>query len=355
VSDWPDQRFLALSGARLPIVQAPMAGAGGVALAVGAIKGGAVGSLPCAMLTPDQVRAQVAEVRAQVDGPLNLNFFCHSMPEAPDETAWRALLSTYYDQERVSPPAGPARLRQPFDDAMCAVVEELRPTFASFHFGLPEEPMIQRIWAVGTHVVGNATTPEEAALLALRGCDAIVAQGFEAGGHAGYFLIDEHRPVGLLALVRQIAVNQNVPIIAAGGIVDAQGVAAALMLGASAVQIGTAYLATPESLIAPPHRERLGTLHAEDTVFTNLFSGREARGMRNMLIHLEGPIRPEVPPFPYASAALAPLRAAAEADGRGDYSQMWAGQAASIVSPSGAQDLTERLGREALALLSGKA
>jgi nitronate monooxygenase len=354
VSGWPDERFLALSGARLPIVQAPMAGAGGAALAVAAIKGGAVGSLPCALLTPDEVRTQVAEVRALAEGPLNLNFFCHEMPPPPDEAAWRALLGTYYFQEGVEPPVAPARLRQPFDEAMCHVVEEVRPTFVSFHFGMPEESMIQRIWATGAHVIGNATTPEEAVLLAVKGCDAIIAQGFEAGGHAGYFF-NEHRPVGLFALVRQIAAKLPVPVIAAGGIVDAQGVAAALMLGASAVQIGTAYLATPESLIAPPHRERLGTLHAEDTVFTNLFSGREARGMQNMLIHLEGPIRAEVPPFPYASAALAPLRAAAEADGRGDYSPMWAGQAASIVTPADAQELTERLGREALALLSGKA
>jgi len=352
VSGWPDGRFLALSGARLPVVQAPMAGAGGVALAVAAIKGGAVGSLPCALLSPDEVRDQVAEVRAQADGPLNLNFFCHDMPPPPDQSAWLALLEPYYRQEGVAPPGGAARLRQPFDEAMCRVVEAVRPTFASFHFGLPDEALLQRVRAAGVRVIGNATTPEEAAWLALRGCDAIVAQGFEAGGHAGYFL-KGHRPVGLFALVRQMA-GLPVPVIAAGGIVDAEGVAAALMLGASAVQVGTAYLAAPESLVAPPHRRQLGTLQAEDTVFTNLFSGREARGMRNRLIEEQGPVSDAVPHFPYASAALAPLRAAAEAGGRGDYSQLWAGQAAALVTPERAQALTDRLGREALALLSGK-
>jgi nitronate monooxygenase len=351
VSDWPDPRFSKLLGSRLPIVAAPMAGAAGVELAVAAIRGGAVGSLPCAMLGPDEVRAQAAEVRRRADGPINLNFFCHDLAEPPDDREWRQLLAPYYALESIEPRTGGAPSRRPFDEAMCAVVEEVRPELVSFHFGMPDERLVKRLFAAGPRILGNATTAEEATLLALRGCDAIIAQGFEAGGHSGYFA-GGYKPVGLFALVRQIVRSLPLPVIAAGGIVDGEGVAAAMLLGACAVQIGTAYLVTPESRIAAPHRAKLGTLHGEETVVTNLFTGREARGLRNALIDSEGPIRTEAPLFPHASAALAPLRAAAEADGRGDYSPMWAGQAAGLVQASGAQALTERLGRDALALLT---
>jgi nitronate monooxygenase len=354
VAAWPDDRFAALLGSRWPIIAAPMAGAAGVELAVAAIRGGGVGSLPCALLTPDEVRAQVADVRAQAAGPLNLNFFCHTLPDPPDETEWRQLLAHHYRREGVEPPTTAPPLRRPFDAAMCAVVEEVAPALVSFHFGMPEEALVRRLFATGARILGNATTPAEATLLAVRGCDAIIAQGFEAGGHAGYFL-GPHEPVGLFALVRQIARSLPLPVIAAGGIVDGEGVAAAMTLGAAAVQIGTAYLATPESRIAAPHRAMLGTPHGESSDFTNLFSGREARGLRNALIVAEGPMNDAAPAFPYATAALAPLRAAAEADGRGDYSPMWAGQAAALAVPAGARELTERLGREALALLGGRA
>lgn len=328
-----------------------MAGAGGVELAVAAIQGGAVGSLPCAMLAPDEVRAQVAEVRRRAQGPINLNFFCHEMTEPPDDTDWRALLAPYYAEESPAPVADVAPSRRPFDEAMCSVVEEIRPELVSFHFGMPEETLVRRLFAAGPRILGNATTPEEAVLLAMRGCDAIIAQGFEAGGHSGYFS-NGYKPVGLFALVRQIASILDLPVIAAGGIVDGEGIAAAMMLGAGAVQIGTAYLATHESLISAPHRARLGTLRGEDTVVTNLFTGREARGLRNLLIEMEGAIRAEAPAFPYAAKALAPLRAAAEAQGRVDYTPMWAGQAAALVQETGARELTERLSRDALALLN---
>ncbi|WP_346344754.1 nitronate monooxygenase [Sphingomonas sp. dw_22] len=336
-------RFLALTGARAPIVQAPMAGAGGVALAVAAIRGGAIGSLPCAMLTADQVRSQVAEVRAEAAGPLNLNFFCHSLPEVPDETAWRALLAPYYAEEGVSPGEVPP-LRRPFDAAMCAVVEEVRPEIVGFHFGLPEPVLLERVRAAGGLVFGNATSVGELHWLAERGCDAVILQGAEAGGHAGWFL-DRHAPTPLAVL---LAERIEVPVIAAGGIVDGSGVAAALGAGASAVQVGTAYLATPESLIPAPYRALLGTEAASDAAFTNLFSGREARGIRNRLMCDLGAISAAVPAFPYASNALAPLRKAAEADGRVDYSPLWAGQGAARVRAMGAEQLTRELALAAL-------
>ena len=347
---FPVLEFLNRTGARVPIIQAPMAGAGGVALAAAAIRGGAVGSLPCAMLSPDQVRDQVAQVRAEADGPLNLNFFCHQLGDPSDDSGWRALLRPFYDKEGVGPPVTPPPLRAPFNDAMCAVVEELRPAIVSFHFGLPDPALLDRVRATGALVLGNATTLDEAIWL-IGKADMVIAQGFEAGGHAGYFL-GGHRPVGTIALTRQIALEldfAHVPVIAAGGIVDGAGIAAALMLGAGAVQLGTAYLFTPETTISTAHRAKL----RDDSVMTNLFSGRLARGARNALIDAIGPVHPAAPRFPYASAALAELRRAAEADRRGDYSPLWVGQAGEIgpALGEGAQALTERLAREAFALL----
>jgi nitronate monooxygenase len=335
-------RFLELTGAALPIVQAPMAGAGGVALAAAAIRGGALGSLPCALLSAEQVRAQASEVRAAASGPLNLNFFCHTLPAPPDEAAWRALLEPYYTEERVTP-GDPPPLRRPFDADMCAMVEAVRPEVVSFHFGLPAPELLARVKAV-TKVFGNATHAGEAEWLAARGCDAIIAQGEEAGGHAGWFL-DRHRPTPLAELLRAV-VATGVPAIAAGGIVDAAGVATALRDGAAAVQLGTAYLATPESSISAPHRALLGTAAAADATFTNLLSGRAARGIRNRLMRELAPINDKAPAFPYASNALAPLRAKAEAEGRGDYSPLWAGSGAARVRAIGAEALTRALMEE---------
>lgn len=330
--------FLETLGARAPIVQAPMAGAAGAALAIAAMRGGAVGSLPCAMLTPEQLAGQVAEVRAAANGPLNLNFFCHRLPEpAPDENAWRALLAPYHAEEGVAP-GPPPPLRRPFDQALCAAVDQARPAIVSFHFGLPEESLLARVRGAGALVFGNATTCAEMHWLAERGVDAVIAQGAEAGGHSGWFLGPEHRPTPLAEL---LAEKVAVPVIAAGGIVDGADIARALSAGASAVQLGTAFLAARESGIAAPFRALLGT--RVPTEFTNLFSGREARGIVNRLMRELGPIRDEVPPFPYGSNALASLRAHAEADGRGDYSPLWAGTGVARVQAMGAEELVGRL------------
>jgi nitronate monooxygenase len=342
----PGARFRDLTGAAVPIVQAPMAGSSGVALAVAAMRGGAVGSLPAALLTADQLRQQVAEVRAASSGPLNLNFFCHTLGPQPDETSWHAALAPFYVEEGVGPPTISPPPRAPFDATFCSVVEAVRPRIVSFHFGLPEPDLLARVRATGACILGNATTVAEARYLAAAGVDAIIAQGSEAGGHAGHFL-SGHHPVGTIALVPQIVDAVSVPVIAAGGITDARGIAAALVLGAEAAQLGTAYLHTPESLISPVHRARLAGPEAEDTVFTNLFTGGLARGMRNRLINELGPVCRAAPPFPYASSALIALRGASEAD----YASFWAGQAAPLGRAEPAQALTERLAREALALL----
>lgn len=348
---WPDERFRTLLGSRHPIVQAPMAGAGGVALAAAAIAGGAVGSLPCALLTPDQVRAQVGELRAGASGPLNLNFFCHVMPDGADDAAWRALLAPFYAEYDLSAGGDPVAARLPFDEAMAAAVEDTKPDLASFHFGLPPDALLDRVRRAGARILASATSVAEARWLAERGVDAVIAQGFEAGGHAGRFLgapADEQ--MGLFALLPQVADAIDRPVIAAGGIADGRGVAAALMLGAAAVQVGTAFLHCPESLIAPAHRAALRDERAERTAFTNLFTGRLARGIPTRLTNALGRVRPEPPPFPAAAAALVPLARAATG-----FSPMWAGQAARLAAPMPARDLAERLASEALAILGRKA
>jgi nitronate monooxygenase len=347
---WTDRRFLQLVGTEHPIVQAPMAGAGGVDLCVAAIEGGALGSMPCGMLSPEQVREQAAQARSRTAGPLALNFFCHTMPEA-DDSAWRLLLRPYYEEFEVEPTNGGA-MRRPFDSDMAAVVEEVGPRVVSFHFGLPGGPLLDRVKATGAVIIGNATTVEEAVWLERRGADAIIAQGFEAGGHTGRFLgSDPAEAIGLFALVPLIADAVRVPVIAAGGIGDGRGIAAALTLGASAVQLGTAYLHTPEAKISDTHRARL---NEGRTVFTNLMTGGLARGVRGRLIDELGPVRAEAPPYPLASAALAPIRTAAEKRGEHGFGPMWAGQAAPLGQRLAAAELTRKLAADALAILSSR-
>jgi nitronate monooxygenase len=270
------------------------------------------------------------------------------MPDGVDDAAWREILRPYYEEFGVQPTNGGA-MRLPFDAAMAEVVEEVRPAVVSFHFGLPEPSLLDRVKATGAIVIGNATTLEEARWLDERGIDAVIAQGFEAGGHSGRFLgSDPAEALGLFALLPQVADAVRVPVIAAGGIGDARGTAAAFMLGASAVQLGTAYLHSPEAEISDVHRGKLG---AGRTAFTNLLSGGLARGLHGRLIDELGPIRAEAPPYPLASAALAPIRAAAEKQGEFGFGPMWAGQAAPLGQALPAAELTRQLGADALAIL----
>jgi len=346
---WPSRRFLELVGTEHPIVQAPMANAGGVELCVAAMKGGALGSVPCAMLTADEVRERVHLVRARAAGPLNLNFFSHEMPPGAEDSAWRTLLQPYYEEFAVADDTT-APMRKPFDEAMCAIVEEVRPEVVSFHFGLPSDALLERVKRSGAVMIGNATSLDEARWLQERGVDAIIAQGFEAGGHTGRFLgVDPAEAMTLFALVPQVADAVALPVIAAGGIGDGRGIAAAFDLGASAVQLGTAYLHTPEAAISAAHRERL---RAGRTLFTNLMTGGLARGLHGRLLDDLGAVRAEAPAFPLASAALASIRAAAERHGDYGFSPMWAGQAAPLGYPLPAAELTRKLAAAALAILS---
>lgn len=357
-------RFLADHGLSIPIVQAPMAGSNGGALAAAVSAAGGMGSLPCALLSADRIAEEVAAIRAATDRPFNLNFFAHRDP-APDpeaEARWRSRLASYYRELGLDPrTTSNAPARRPFDATACAIVEELRPPVVSFHFGLPEPALLDRVRRTGTRVWGCATTVAEARWLAERGVDAVIAQGAEAGGHRGVFLGGDPleavaRQPGTMALVPQtvdaMAAFGDLPVIAAGGIADARGVVAARALGAVAVQIGTAYLATPESATSAVHRAALRTVTDDGTVLTNLLSGRPARGVLTRLMAEVGPISGDAPAFPNASAALAPLRAKAEAEDRPDFSPVWAGQAAALAVEEPAGQLTERLWRQARDLMA---
>jgi len=349
---WPDRRLLELFHIEHPILLAPMAGPSTAELAVAVSEAGGLGSLACAMSTPDQIRTALGIIRQRTDKPINLNFFTHASP-APDaerEARWKARLSSYYAELGIDPAKPvPSSGREAFGDETCQIVEQYKPQVVSFHFGLPEDRLVQRVKAVGCRVIASATTAREAKWLAQHGCDAIIAQGYEAGGHRGMFLTDKvASQAGTLALVPQVVDAVTVPVIAAGGIADARGIAAAFALGACAVQIGTAYLFCPEANVPNLNKMALRSALDDDTALTNLFTGRPARSIINRLMRDVGPLSSDAPAFPLAAGALAPLKAAAEAKGVTDFTSLWSGQSASLAREMPAAQLTRELASEAL-------
>jgi nitronate monooxygenase len=324
-----------------------MAGVQLSALAVAVCKAGGLGSLPCAMLTHAEIRQEIAAIRAQTDKPFNLNFFCHAEPAIDDarERAWRNALLPYYEEFAVDPKTISSDTgRGAFDAEAAAIVEELRPPVVSFHFGLPPEDLLARVRAAGAKVFCSATTVDEARWLEQRGVDAVIAQGNEAGGHRGMFKsTDITTQMGTLALVPQIVKVVRVPVIAAGGIADAAGVRAALALGASAVQSGTAYLLCPEAVTSAIHRAALASEAARHTAITNVFTGRPARAIVNRLMREIGPLSAHAPAFPLALNAVLPLRAKAESQGSGDFSPLWCGQNATGARAVSAGEITRAL------------
>ena len=307
-----------------------MAGVQASALAIAVCKAGGVGSLPCALLTPDALAGELAAINAQTDRPINVNFFCHPPPQPDDrrERAWRDKLAPYYREFGVDPGEIAARQgRAPFDRDAAEIVAAAKPAFISFHFGLPDSHLIDRARETGAKILSSATTVEEARWLERHGVDAIIAQGLEAGGHRGMFLGDDvTTQVGTMALLPQVVKAVRVPVIAAGGIADARGVAAALALGASAVQVGTAYLLCPEATTPALHRRALASDRARHTALTNVFTGRPARAIVNRAVRELGPMSADAPRFPLAGSAILPLRAAAEQRGCDDFSPLWCGQ-----------------------------
>ena len=334
---------------RYPLLQAPMAGAQGSALALAVCATGGVGSLPAAMLSPESLKAELQVMREQASGPWNVNFFCHTPPEpdAAAEARWREALQPFFDEAGIDPAAVPAGAgRVPFSHAVADVVEPFAPPVVSFHFGLPAADLLARVKSWGSKVLSSATTVEEALWLQAHGADAVIAQGLEAGGHRGMFLGTElGTQLGTFALLPQVVQAVQVPVIAAGGIADAAGVRAAMALGAAGVQVGTAYLCCPEATTSRLHREALMSEAARHTELTTLFSGRPARGIVNRLMRTLGPLNPAAPAFPLATAAVAPLRAHFEQRGSSDCSPLWSGQNASGCRAVPAAEITAALAR----------
>ncbi|MDB5745117.1 MAG: 2-nitropropane dioxygenase [Polaromonas sp.] len=336
-----------LFGIALPIIQAPMAGVQTSALAIAVSNAGGLGSLPCAMLTADVLRAELEAIAAQTRQPYNVNFFCHTPPE-PDperETRWRAALAPYYAEFGIDPASVPTGGgRSPFSAELADLLQAFRPPVVSFHFGLPSPELLRRVKSWGAKVLSSATTVAEARWLEANGADAVIAQGLEAGGHRGIFLSDDlTTQIGTMALLPQVVRAVRIPVIAAGGIADAPGVKAALALGAAGVQVGTSYLLCPEATTTALHRAALKSGRAEHTALTNLITGRPARGMLNRLMKELGPLSAAPPAFPLATAALAPLKAGAEQRGRDDFSTLWSGQNASGCRELPAAELTRAL------------
>jgi nitronate monooxygenase len=341
-----------LFGIRLPIIQAPMAGVQAGAMAIAVSNAGGLGSLPCAVLTPEGLRKELDLIKARSDKPYNVNFFCHAdaAVDPARESKWREALAPHYQHfgiDAATIPTGAGRA--PFSEEFADVLEPYRPPVVSFHFGLPSAQLLARVKSWGSKIVSSATTVDEARWLEGHGVDAIIAQGVEAGGHRGIFLSDDlTTQVGTFALLPQVIRAVKSPVIAAGGIADAQGVAAAMALGAAGVQLGTAYLLCPESLISNIHRQALKSNAARHTALTNIFTGRPARGIVNKVMREMGAINPLAPAFPLATSAIAPLRAKAEAQGLGDFTPLWSGQNATGCKEIPAGDLTKELAAKLL-------
>jgi nitronate monooxygenase len=354
---WPDNRIQNLFRIELPIIQAPMAGAAFSDMVFRVSEAGGLGSLACALLTAEQIIEEVKIIRRQTSRPINLNFFCHQPPraDAEREAAWQRVLEPYFKKLGLNPTALPSvPSRAAFDSATCDVVAELRPEVVSFHFGLPEKSLVERVKATGAKILSSATTVEEARWLEAEGCDAIVAQGVEAGGHRGMFLTDDiATQIGTFSLVPQVVDSVKVPVIAAGGIADARAIAAAFALGAAAVQIGSAYLLCPEARISPLYREALKN-EQNQTAVTNVFTGRPARAIANRMVRQVGPMAKLAPDFPLAGRFSAPLRVASEAKGLIDFTPMWSGQSARLGRELPAKELTQCLAAETLSKLKSR-
>lgn len=353
---WPDTRICELFGVTHPIILSPMAGSGGPELANAVSCAGGLGSLPCASLTLDQIREHVTAVRQNTSNSLNLNFFCHEFIEHDGsvEQAWLDKFSPYCTELGMEPTRSAASSNlAPFGEEHCQLVEALRPAVASFHFGLPDASLLQRVKTAGCRVISSANTVAEAVWLANRGCDAIIAQGTEAGGHRGMFLSKTvTEQAGTMALVPQVVDAVDIPVIAAGGIADGRGIVAAFALGASAVQIGTAYLFTDESLANELYRAKLLAASDDGTVLTNVFSGKPARGFATRLSRDLGPITEQPMAFPMGYGVLAQFKAKAEATGSTEFSSYLAGQSAGLGRAETATELTQRLVDESQELFS---
>lgn len=339
----------AILGIELAIIQAPMLSFQDERLALAVAGAGGLGSIPCSLFDAaqlDQLLQRLSTRTALADQPINLNFFCHALaaPDPEQAQRWQRALAPYYAERGMAPkPADPASVRRPIGDALTEVLERHRPRVVSFHFGLPAPGLLDRIKRSGATIMASATTLDEGRWLADHGADIVIAQGIEAGGHRGLFLsFDLTRQVHAQSLVEQLASALPLPIVAAGGIGSRDDVERLRQAGASAVQAGTAYLLCPEATTTDAHRRALCAADAR-TAVTNLMTGRPARGLFNRLMRELGPISDLPPDFPWAAQALAPLRAAAEAEGRDDFSPLWSGTRPGMFRDLDAAAVTRRL------------
>ena len=327
-------RLTKMLGVDVPIVQAPMAGSAGLDMAVAVAGAGGLGSLACAPLDAQGLKDLLQAAAKATNKPLNFNFFCHKPPkENPEQdAAWLDKLSPYFDEICLDKPQSlQMNSLQSFDEDRCAVIEAQPPAVVSFHFGLPEDAFVQRLKAAGVKVMSSATTVEEDRYLEAHGCDVIIAQGLEAGGHRGMFLTDDPlTQTGTMALVPQIVDAVQVPVIAAGGIADGRGIVASLALGASAVQMGTAFLFAEQATVSDVYRMQLRDAGSQHTAVSNVFSGRPTRCLVNRMMRETGPLSLDAPAFPKGFAATGPLRIKAEQVNIRDFSPHYCGQAAAL-------------------------
>jgi len=353
---WIDRRALDLFAVEHPLLLAPMAGSGGSALAIAVARAGGLGAIPCASISLETIDAEVRTFRAAAPrSRISLNFFAHTPVTPTDDMTkrWLDRLAPYFAEFGVDVATLPkAGGRAPFDAAMCSLVADLRPEVVSFHFGLPDDVLLDRVKATGAIVIASATTVAEGRWLQDRGCDAVIAQGYEAGGHRGNFLTDDMATQpGTIALVPQMVDALTVPVIAAGGIVDGRAMAAALCLGASAVQLGTAFLLSEEATSVTSHRNALRTARDDNTAVTNVLTGRPARGVVNRIMRELGVLSTDPLPFPLAGGPLTPLRAATEPDGLGDFQPLWSGQSGALAREAGAAQIVADVVEQAARLL----
>ena len=338
-----------------PVIQAGMAGGATTPELVAAVsEAGALGTLGAAYLTPDALREAINQVRALTQRPFAVNLF---VPEDFDPSLYdpeevNAPLSRYREKLGIEAPARISSYAQPFEDQLTVLLEKRVPVF-SFTFGMPDEMQLSALKEAGIVIMGTATTVREARILDEHGVDAIVGQGSEAGGHRGTFVGDfEDALVGTMALVPQLADSSSVPVVAAGGIMDGRGLAAALVLGAQGAQMGTAFLPCPESGIHPKYKEAVLKAESEETALTRAFSGKPARGVRNrFIVEME---EMEVPHFPVQNAYTRDIRAAAAKEDRVELMSLWAGQGARLGRAMPASEVVESVVREAVRLLPEK-
>ncbi|KWA22155.1 NAD(P)H-dependent flavin oxidoreductase [Burkholderia territorii] len=355
----PDNRTLLRTlGIRTPIIQAPMAGVSTPALAAAVSNAGGLGSLGVGATNADGARKMIRDTRALTDRPFNINLFCHqpARADAAVEREWLDWLPPAFREQGATPPASLSEIYTSFvvDDAMLAMLVEEKPAVVSFHFGLPSDDAIAVLKRAGVTLFASATNLDEARQIAAAGIDALVAQGIEAGGHRGVFDPAAHDDrLGTFALTRLLVRECVLPVIAAGGIMDGDGIAAALALGAQAAQLGTAFVACPETSIDDGYRRALLGDGARRTTLTTAISGRIARGIANRLTALgDDPRAPATPAYPIAYDAGKALHAAAKANGEFGYGAQWAGQAAPLARSLPAAELFATLERETRAAIA---